>query len=200
MLASQAIVLPAPAVLLGVCFLGVRAVPASSPHFSSFVPSFRSAAFFPPISLCSLPCVSFSPPLAARTCQFGPCSVSEGHPELCEYLPASRPLACTSSPPPSSFSLRPELRLLIPPIRTPGPRSRLWRTSLPLAASRGAARPLLFRPPCWYPLAGRFPSLGRKIAPAHGGFESRFKYLYVESTSITRTKLLNLRVNLRVDS
>ena len=35
---------------------------------------------------------------------------------------------------------------------------------------------------------------GRKIAPPHGGFESRFKYLYVESTSTTRTKLLNLRV------
>ena len=36
--------------------------------------------------------------------------------------------------------------------------------------------------------------LGRKIAPPHGGFESRFEYLYVESTSTTRTKLLNLRV------
>ena len=42
--------------------------------------------------------------------------------------------------------------------------------------------------------------LGRKIAPPHGGFESRFAYLYAESTSTTRAKLLNLRVNLRVDS
>jgi hypothetical protein len=41
---------------------------------------------------------------------------------------------------------------------------------------------------------------GQRIAPQHGGFENRFEYLYVESTSTTRTKLLNLRVNLRVDS
>ena len=43
-------------------------------------------------------------------------------------------------------------------------------------------------------------ALGRKIAPPHGGFESRFEYGNVEFTSTTRTKLLNLRVNLRVDS
>jgi hypothetical protein len=42
--------------------------------------------------------------------------------------------------------------------------------------------------------------LGRKIAPPHGGFESRFEDRNVEFTSTTRTKLLNLRVNLRVDS
>ena len=41
---------------------------------------------------------------------------------------------------------------------------------------------------------------GQKTEPPHGGFESRFKFLYVESTSTIRTKLLNLRVNLRVDS
>ena len=39
-----------------------------------------------------------------------------------------------------------------------------------------------------------------KIAPPHGGFESRFADRNVEFTSTTRTKLLHLRVNLRVDS